>query len=78
MLFNLGNGRGYSIKEVIDVCRKVTRHAISVKIGRRKAGGPAILVASSEKIFGELGWRPQYPELDTVVETAWKWHKERS
>lgn len=78
MVYNLGNGKGYSIKEVIDVCRKVTGHAIPVKLGPRRAGDPAILVASSEKIVGELGWLPQHPELDTIVETAWKWHKGRS
>lgn len=78
MVYNLGNGKGYSIKEVIDVCRKVTGHAIPVKLGPRRAGDPAILVASSEKIVRELGWLPQHPELDTIVETAWKWHKGRS
>lgn len=78
MVYNLGNGKGYSIKEVIDVCRKVTGHAIPVRIGQRRTGDPAVLVASSEKIVRELGWRPQYPELDTIVESAWKWHKARS
>lgn len=75
MVYNLGNGTGYSIQEVIEVCREVTGHPIPVKIGTRRAGDPATLVASSEKITKELGWKPRYADLRTIVETAWSWHK---
>lgn len=71
---NLGNGSGYSIQQVIEVCRKVTGHPIPVRIGERRAGDPAELVASSEKMRSEFGWQPRFPDLETIVATAWKWH----
>jgi len=74
MLYNLGNGRGYSINEVIDVCRRVTGHPIPAKIGPRREGDPAKLVASSEKMTKELGWKPQFASLECIVESAWKWN----
>jgi len=74
MLYNLGNGRGYSINEVIDVCRRVTGHPIPAKIGPRREGDPAKLVASSEKMTKELGWKPRFASLDSIVESAWKWN----
>ena len=74
MLYNLGNGRGYSINEVIDVCRRVTGHPIPAKIGPRREGDPAKLVASSEKMTKELGWKPQFASLESIVESAWKWN----
>lgn len=74
MAYNLGNGKGYSIREVIEVCRKVTGRPIPVKAGPRRAGDPAMLVASSGRIMRELGWKPRYAELETIVETAWEWH----
>ena len=74
MLYNLGNGRGYSINEVIDVCRRITGHPIPFKIGSRRAGDPAMLVASSEKITKELGWKPRFASLESIVESAWKWN----
>ena len=74
MLYNLGNGRGYSINEVIDVCRRVTGHPIPAKIGPRRVGDPAKLVASSEKMTKELGWKPQFASLECIVESAWKWN----
>lgn len=73
--YNLGNGQGFSVKEVIDTARKVTSHAIPVKIEERRAGDPAKLVASSEKAIKELEWRPRYNSLETIIETAWNWHK---
>jgi UDP-glucose 4-epimerase len=75
MVYNLGNGTGYSIKQVIEICRRVTGHPIPVKVGARRAGDPAMLVASSEKIAQELGWKPVFPELESIVESAWKFVK---
>ncbi|GIH70412.1 UDP-glucose 4-epimerase GalE [Sphaerimonospora thailandensis] len=70
-IFNLGNGAGFSVQEVIDVCREVTGHEIPVTIGPRRAGDPAVLVASSEKIQRELGWKPARPSLRDIVSDAW-------
>lgn len=77
MVYNLGNGKGYSIREVIEVCRRVTGRPIPVKSGSRRAGDPARLVAWSERIMAELGWKPRYGELEAIVETAWQWHSSR-
>ena len=74
-VFNLGNGVGFTVKEVIEVARKVTGHPIPVEICPRRAGDPAQLVASSEKARKVLGWKPEYADLETIVETAWNWHK---
>ena len=73
--YNLGNGTGFSVKEVIDTCRRVTGHEIPAVESPRRAGDPAVLIASSEKAEKELGWKPQYTELDKIVEHAWAWHK---
>jgi len=72
--YNLGNGRGFSVKEVVDMAREVTGHPIPTRVVTRRPGDPAVLVASSEKIRRELGWEPQYPELRAIMETAWDWH----
>ena len=74
-VFNLGNGVGFSVKEVIDVARRVTGHPIPAVTSPRRAGDPARLVASSEKAKTVLGWKPQYADLDTIMESAWRWHK---
>jgi UDP-glucose 4-epimerase len=74
-IYNLGNGNGYSVREVIDTIRKVTKRKIATTESPRRPGDPARLVASSEKIKKELGWVPKYPELKTIVETAWQWHR---
>ena len=74
-VFNLGNGVGFSVKEVIDVARQVTGHPIPAEITPRRAGDPARLVASSEKAKSVLGWKPKYDDLNTIVSTAWNWHK---
>ena len=74
-VYNLGNGEGFSVKEVIDVARKVTRHEIPAEISPRREGDPAKLVASSEKAMKELKWKPKYSSLENIIETAWKWHK---
>ena len=74
-VFNLGNGHGYSVKEVVEVARKVTKKELCGIETKRRPGDPAILVASSEKIKRELGWKPKFPELEKIIESAWKWHK---
>lgn len=73
-IYNLGNGQGYSNKEVIETARRVTGKEIKVIDGPRRAGDPAVLVASSEKIQAELGWKPKYPDLDQIIASAWHWH----
>jgi UDP-glucose 4-epimerase len=74
-IYNLGNGNGYSIRQVIEVARKVTGKKIIAVESPRRLGDPARLVASSEKIKKELGWDPKYPDLETIIETAWQWHR---
>ncbi len=73
--YNLGTGGGYSIREVVTTAEQVTGKKIPCKEAPRRAGDPAELVASSAKIRKELGWKPRYPELGGILETAWKWHK---
>lgn len=74
-VFNLGNGKGFTVKEVIDTCRNVTGKEIKAEDAPRRAGDPAVLIASSEKAINELGWEPVYPELNQIVEHAWNWHQ---
>jgi len=74
-VFNLGNGEGYSVKEVIATVKKVTERDFEVEVADRRAGDPAVLIASSDKIQEELNWKPQYPELEKIISTAWNWHK---
>jgi UDP-glucose 4-epimerase len=76
LLFNLGNGRGFSVKEVIEATRRVTGHAIPVEQHPRRPGDPAVLVASSEKAQQELGWHPEHPLLDDILASAWTWHQQ--
>jgi UDP-glucose 4-epimerase len=76
LLYNLGNGRGFSVREVIDAARRVTGRAIPVEQHPRRPGDPAVLVASSEKAQQELGWRPEHPSLDDILFSAWKWHQQ--
>ena len=73
-IFNLGNGKGFSVKEVIDTAEKVTGLKINSEITRRRAGDPAVLIASSNKALTELNWKPKYDSLNTIIETAWHWH----
>jgi len=75
LICNLGNGKGFSVNEVIETTRKVTGCEIKAEVAPRRAGDPAILVASSDKARGELGWKPKYDSLETIIETAWNWHK---
>jgi UDP-glucose 4-epimerase len=75
LIYNLGNGRGFSVREVIESVRRVTGHAIPAQESPRRPGDPAVLVASSEKIKRELGWKPKYFELDAIVRSAWDWRR---
>jgi UDP-glucose 4-epimerase len=72
---NLGNGQGFTVKEVIQVAREVTGHPIPAEMGARRPGDPATLVASSERIRQELGWQPRFAELRAIVSSAWEWHR---
>jgi UDP-glucose 4-epimerase len=71
---NLGTGRGHSVREVIQACRRVTGHPIPEIIGPRRPGDPPELVADSTKARALLEWRPQYDEIQSIVSTAWQWH----
>ena len=73
--YNLGNGQGFSNKEVVAAAREITGHPIPAEIGPRRPGDPATLIASSDKIRRELGWEPKYPNVRDIIESAWKWHK---
>ena len=73
-IFNLGNGSGYSVKEVIEVAGKAIGRDIPVRTAERRPGDPAILIASSEKAKRILGWSPSFFDIETIIETAWKWH----
>jgi UDP-glucose 4-epimerase len=77
LIFNLGNGKGFSVREVIESARRVTGHPIPAEILPRRPGDPAVLVASSEKAMRELGWMPRYTGLDDILRTAWLWHQQR-
>lgn len=71
--YNLGNGNGFSVKQVIETARTVTGHPIPAEVAPRRAGDPAVLIASSEKAINELGWKPKYADLHTMIESAWNW-----
>jgi len=77
LVYNLGNGKGFSVREVIESARRVTGRAIPAEVHPRRAGDPAVLVASSEKAIAELGWKPRYTQLDDILRTAWEWHQKR-
>ena len=77
MILNLGNGSGFSVKEVVESARRVTGHAIPVELKPRRLGDPARLVASSEKAKVELDWKPQIPEIDEILQSAWSWQQQR-
>ncbi|MCA9995380.1 MAG: UDP-glucose 4-epimerase GalE [Anaerolineales bacterium] len=72
--YNLGNGKGYSVREVIETARAVTGHPIPAEIGPRRPGDPDVLIASSETINHDLGWAPRYPKLRDIIQSAWDWH----
>jgi UDP-glucose 4-epimerase len=73
LIYNLGSGKGFSVREVIEAVRRVTGKPISVIESPRRPGDPAVLVASSEKIRKELNWKPEHAELESIVRTAWEW-----
>jgi UDP-glucose 4-epimerase len=77
LIYNIGNGHGFSIREVIESARRVTGHPIPVEEVEKRPGDPAILIASSEKIERELGWTRDYNKLDDIIASAWKWHQQR-
>jgi UDP-glucose 4-epimerase len=77
-IYNLGNGKGFSVKEVIEVCREVAQYDIKIETAQRRPGDPAVLVASSQKARDELKWHPRYPDLKTIVTDAWNWHKNKA
>ena len=77
MIYNIGNGQGFSVREIIESVRRVTGKAIKVVEEPRRAGDPAVLIASSAKITAELGWKPEHTSIDAIVESAWAWHQER-
>ena len=73
--YNLGNGSGYSVKEVIEVAREVTGHPIPAVMAERRPGDPAKLIAAADKARDVLGWKPEYPELKDIIASAWQWHQ---
>ncbi len=76
-IYNIGNGDGFSVREVIETARRVTGHPIPVEVAPRRPGDPAVLIASSEKIGKELGWKPRHTQLDSIVASAWEWQQKR-
>lgn len=76
-IYNIGNGSGFTVLEVIDAARRVTGHPIPVEVVDRRPGDPAVLIASAEKIGRDLGWKPRHTSLDTIVASAWEWHQKR-
>ena len=74
-VYNLGNGRGFSVREVIEHAKKITGKEIAVANTDRRPGDPPVLIASNEKAVKELGWKPQYADLDDIIGTAWRWHQ---
>jgi UDP-glucose 4-epimerase len=77
LIYNLGNGEGFSIRQVIETARGITGHAIPVVEGPRRPGDPAVLIASSRKIRAELGWQPRHTSLDEIIGSAWRWMRAR-
>lgn len=75
LIYNLGNGRGYSVRQVIETARRVTGHPIPTEEAPRRPGDAPYLVASSEKARRELGWQPKIPDLEDIIASAWAWHK---
>jgi UDP-glucose 4-epimerase len=73
--FNLGNGEGFSVMQVIQKTQEVTGCNVKYEIGARRSGDPAVLIASSEKAHTVLGWTPRYSRLEEIIQTAYNWHK---
>jgi len=77
LIFNLGNGTGYSVQQVIETAKAVTGRGLLAHVARRRDGDPPQLVAGATRAHQELGWRPRFPELETIIEHAWAWHQRR-
>ncbi len=77
LIYNLGTGRGFSVREVVDTVRRVTGHPIPAREVARRPGDPAVLVAGSESIKRDLHWQPQFPDLESIVRSAWEWRRKR-
>ena len=77
LIYNIGNGHGFSVREVVESVRRITGHPIPVIEEARRPGDPAVLVASSKRIMDELGWKPRFSALDDIVRSAWIWHQQR-
>jgi UDP-glucose 4-epimerase len=77
LIYNIGNGHGFSVREVVESVRRVTGHPIPLLEEPRRPGDPAVLVASSKRIMDELGWKPRFSALDDIVRSAWIWHQQR-
>ena len=77
LIYNIGNGQGFTVREVIDSVRRVTGRPIPVEECPRREGDPAVLVANAKKIKKELGWKPHYADLDAIIASAWEWHRKR-
>ena len=77
MIYNLGNGQGFTVRQVVESARRVTGHPIPVEELPRRPGDPAVLIASAAKIESELGWKPRFPQLDDIMRSAWQWHQQR-
>jgi len=74
-IYNLGNGHGFSVKEILAVCRDVTGHPIPAETAPRRPGDPAVLIAAADRARADLGWQPEYTDVRDIVETAWRWHQ---
>ena len=77
MIYNLGNGQGFTVRQVVEAARRVTGHPIPVQELPRRPGDPASLIASSARIEADLGWKPKFAELDEILRSAWVWHQQR-
>ena len=73
--FNLGNGDGFTVREVIDAARRVTGHPIPAVEEGRRAGDPPVMIGDSRRARAELGWQPRYPQIEQIIATAWDWHR---
>jgi len=76
--YNLGNSSGYSVKQIIDTARTITGHAIPAEVAARRAGDPAVLIADSSRIRADLGWQPQYENIEDIIRSAWVWHQQEA
>ena len=75
LIYNIGNGSGFTVRQIVEAARRITGHPIPVTESPRRPGDPAVLVASSEKIRNELGWVPKYPDPEAIIDSAWQWHR---